>query len=59
MPFRDITGHAHIYQLLARAADRASLPPSLIFAGPDGLGKRMTAVALAQFLNCLAPIVGR
>jgi DNA polymerase-3 subunit delta' len=56
MPFRDITGHAHIYQLLARAADRASLPPSLIFAGPEGVGKRMTAIALAQFLNCLSPV---
>ena len=56
MPFRDITGHARIYQLLARAAARASLPPSLIFAGPEGVGKRMTAVALAQLLNCLAPI---
>jgi DNA polymerase-3 subunit delta' len=56
MPFRDITGHAHIYQLLARAAARASLPPSLMFAGPEGVGKRMTAVALAQFLNCLAPV---
>ena len=56
MPFRDITGHAHIHQLLARASARASLPPSLIFAGPEGVGKRMTAIALAQFLNCLAPV---
>jgi DNA polymerase III subunit delta' len=54
MPFRDITGHAHIHELLARAALRGSLPPSLIFAGPEGVGKRMTAVALAQLLNCLA-----
>ena len=36
------------------AAARESLPPSLIFAGPDGVGKRMAAVALAQLLNCHA-----
>jgi DNA polymerase-3 subunit delta' len=56
MPFRDIKGHAHVYELLARAAARESLPPSLIFAGPEGVGKRMTAIALAQLLNCLTPI---
>jgi DNA polymerase III subunit delta' len=56
MPFRDIKGHAHVYELLARAAARESLPPSLIFAGPEGVGKRMTAIALAQLLNCLAPV---
>ncbi len=56
MPFRDITGHAHIYELLGRATARDSLPPSLIFAGPQGVGKRMTAVALAQLLNCLTPV---
>ena len=42
MPFREI----------ARAAGRGTLPPSLIFAGPEGVGKRMAAVALAQFFNC-------
>jgi DNA polymerase III subunit delta' len=56
MPFRDITGHARIYQLLARAAARESLPPSLMFTGPAGVGKRMSAVALAQLLNCLTPV---
>jgi DNA polymerase III subunit delta' len=59
MPFRDIKGHAHVYELLARAAARDSLPPSLIFAGPEGVGKRMTAIALAQLLNCLGPILSR
>ena len=31
---------------------RGSLPPSLIFAGPDGVGKRLAAIALAQLFNC-------
>ena len=52
MPFRDVTGHRQLLELIARAAVRGTLPPSLIFAGPDGVGKRMAAVALAQFLNC-------
>ena len=55
MPFREIAGHDHLKQLIARAAVRGTLPPSLIFAGPSGVGKAMMALALAQFLNCLAP----
>jgi DNA polymerase III subunit delta' len=57
MPFRDITGHTHLLDLIARAAGRGSLPPSLILAGPEGVGKRMAALALAQLLNCQGPSV--
>ena len=42
---------------MAAAAARGSLPPSLIFAGPDGVGKRAAAVALAQLVNCHAPVL--
>jgi hypothetical protein len=38
MPFRDITGHRHLLDLIARAASRGTLPPSVIFAGPQGIG---------------------
>lgn len=38
--------------LLSRAIARGSLPQSLIFAGPEGVGKRLTAISLAQALNC-------
>lgn len=55
MPFRAITGHRPLLDLLARATARDTLPPSLIFAGPEGVGKRLTAVALAQALNCDRP----
>jgi DNA polymerase III subunit delta' len=55
MPFRDITGHRRLLDLLARSIRRGRLPPSLLFAGPAGGGKRATAVALAQALNCLEP----
>lgn len=55
VPFRDISGHHQLFELIGRAAARGTLPPSLVFAGPEGVGKRRAAVALAQLLNCLAP----
>jgi DNA polymerase-3 subunit delta' len=54
--FRAITGHRPIRDLLARAIGRGTLPPSLLFSGVDGVGKRLTAVALAQALNCDRPV---
>ena len=58
MPFRDIAGHAPLRALIATAAGRGTLPPSLIFAGPTGVGKHMAAVALAQLVNCAQPVDG-
>jgi DNA polymerase-3 subunit delta' len=55
MPFRDVIGHRRLVALLARSVERSSVPPSLIFAGPAGVGKRLVAIATAQALNCLAP----
>ena len=57
MPFRDIIGHRKLVALLSRSVAGRSLPPSLIFSGPSGVGKQMAAVATAQALNCLAPVV--
>jgi DNA polymerase-3 subunit delta' len=57
VPFRDISGHRLIVELLSRSTARGTLPPSLIFAGPRGSGKRLTALAVAQALNCHSPIV--
>jgi DNA polymerase-3 subunit delta' len=54
MPLRDIVGHVRLIKLLSRSAAGGTLPPSLLFAGPSGIGKRLTAVSLAQTLNCLA-----
>ena len=55
MPFRDIAGHRLTLGLLARAVAMGTLPPSLLFTGPRGVGKRRTALAVAQALNCLSP----
>ena len=55
MPFHHIVGHRRLTALLSRAVAQGRLPPSLIFSGPSGVGKRLTALAVAQALNCLAP----
>src|SRR6185295_10855350 len=52
MPFRDVVGHVRLIPLLSRAVAGETLPPSLLFAGPSGIGKRLTAIAVAQALNC-------
>lgn len=54
MPFRDIVGHRRVLDLLRRSIAGGSLPPSLIFSGPGGVGKRLVAQAVAQALNCTA-----
>jgi DNA polymerase-3 subunit delta' len=55
VPFRDIAGHQRLVDLLARSIAGGTLPPSLLFAGPAGVTKRQTALAVAQALNCLDP----
>ena len=57
MPYREIIGHRRLVVLLARSVRACSLPPSLIFSGPSGVGKRLAAVSTAQALNCTALIV--
>jgi DNA polymerase-3 subunit delta' len=52
MPFREVFGHRHLLQLVARAVARETLPPSLVFGGGEGVGKFTAAVALAEVLNC-------
>lgn len=52
MPFRDVAGHRPILKLLASAIARESLPQSLLFSGPEGVGKFAAAVAVAQAVNC-------
>src|SRR5687767_13848948 len=59
MPFRDIAGHRLPLTLLSRAIARDSLTPSLILSGPEGVGKRLTALALAQALNCVSVVSDR
>jgi DNA polymerase-3 subunit delta' len=56
MPFSEIIGHRRLLALLSRAIAQDTLPQSLLFAGAQGVGKRRTAVALAETINCLEPV---
>ena len=56
MPFRDIVGHRRLVSLLSRAIARETLPPSLLFAGQAGIGKRRVALAVAEAMNCVKPV---
>jgi len=58
MAFREVTGHRRLLSLLARAIARGSLTPSLLLSGPEGVGKRLTAVSVAQALNCTSVAQG-
>ena len=53
MTLREIIGHRRLTTLIARAIERDSLPPTLLFAGPSGVGKWAVARATAQAVNCL------
>jgi DNA polymerase-3 subunit delta' len=54
-PLSGIAGQERAVRALrALAADEASLPP-LLLHGPDGVGKRTTALAFAAALVCRAP----
>ena len=55
MPFRTIAGHSRLLSLLSRVIARDSMPPAVLMAGPAGVGKRLTAIALAQAINCQQP----
>ena len=52
MTFDSIVGHARTLDTLRRAAAEDRVPPSLLFHGPDGVGKRLTVFALGAALNC-------
>ncbi|MGQ0734112.1 MAG: DNA polymerase III subunit [Acidobacteriota bacterium] len=51
-----IVGHRHLTGLLARAIARHTLPPTLLFSGPVGVGKYRVARAVAAVLNCQSPL---
>jgi DNA polymerase-3 subunit delta' len=48
-----LIGHKHQRHALAQLAANDKLPSSLIFCGPEGVGKRMVALELAARVMCL------
>ena len=55
MRFSDIIGQNSATVQLQRAYTNGRLSHAYIFDGPDGVGKRATAQALAALLLCEAP----
>jgi DNA polymerase-3 subunit delta' len=53
MAFKDIAGNSRVKKILRLALERKRVPNSLLFTGPEGIGKRRTALTLAKALNCL------
>lgn len=58
MPFQEITGQDAAVNGLRRALERGRMAHALLFTGPEGVGKRTAALALAQALNCAQPQAG-
>ncbi|MEQ1847696.1 MAG: DNA polymerase III subunit delta', partial [Nitrospira sp.] len=52
MPFADITGHEQPISLLQATVCNGRLAHAYLFYGEARIGKLMTAVRLAQALNC-------
>ncbi len=52
MVFDEILGHERPVRVLRRAIAAARIPGAYLFSGPDGVGKRSTALAFAAALNC-------
>jgi DNA polymerase-3 subunit delta' len=59
MAFREIIGHERAIAALTRTLAEGREGASLIFHGPEGVGRRAVALSLAQALNCaVEPGVG-
>ena len=52
MKLDDVVGHGRIRSILSRALERDRLPPALLLSGPDGVGKKLLALAAAQAALC-------
>ena len=55
MQFSDIKGQHQAIHILQCAIQNKHIAHAYLFTGPEGIGKKMTAFALAQYLNCSAP----
>jgi len=52
MGFEDIIGHERVKKILKKSLQKKKIPNSMLFCGPEGVGKRGMAFALAKAINC-------
>ncbi len=50
MPFSTLVGNDLAKSALARMAEKSNVPSTLLFYGPDGVGKSLFAISLAELL---------
>lgn len=55
MSFREVVGQDGAIEFLKRSIAGDTVSHAYIFAGPPGVGKKLTAVNFAKALNCLNP----
>lgn len=53
MAFQHIVGNERVKKILKRSLQKQKVPHSLIFSGPEGVGKKGMALVLAKAVNCL------
>jgi len=53
MAFDDILGNSRAKRILKKALQKDRMPNSLLFTGPEGVGKKEVALVLAKAINCL------
>lgn len=52
MSFKNIKGHAPQIDALARSVSKERIAHAYLFSGPDGIGKKLTAIEFAKLINC-------
>jgi DNA polymerase-3 subunit delta' len=52
MKFCEVTGHSRVAEVLRRAVDTGRVPPTILFHGRNGVGKRTMAMAFVSYLIC-------
>ena len=57
--FDHIAGNARVKEVLKRMLDSGRLPGALLFAGEEGVGKKLFALEVARVLNCRTPKDGQ
>lgn len=58
MGFAEIIGQQQAISLLRQAIETGRLPHALLFTGPKGVGRFLTAVTVAKAVNCLGGVKG-
>ena len=52
MQFSEIKGQEQAIHIIERAIQTKHIAHAYLFTGPEGVGKKKTATAMAQYLNC-------